>query len=101
MTVHENARSLSPVEADRDGGGPPGGPRCPFSDPRALFADLARARSRPGLTLAGDDNPDHDRLRSGVNAFFMPRRLVRYESWIESAAHELIETVTGGGLCRG
>jgi cytochrome P450 len=42
-------------------------------------------------TLIGYDNPDHDRLRSSVNTFFMPRRLARFESWIESAAHELID----------
>jgi cytochrome P450/ferredoxin-NADP reductase len=42
-------------------------------------------------TLIGYDNPDHDRLRSSVNTFFMPRRLARFESWIESAAHQLID----------
>lgn len=42
-------------------------------------------------TLIGHDNPTHDRLRAAVNTFFMPRRIARYESWIEAQAHELID----------
>src|SRR3954452_4072627 len=116
---------------------------CPFSDPHALFGDLAAVRAEPGLpwspqlrrhvvaryddvvtalhqpevfssaptvpemptpwremfagrvpdrgTLIGLDNPDHDRLRSAVNTFFMPRRRARFEPWIEAAAHELVD----------
>ncbi|SFJ42460.1 cytochrome P450/oxidoreductase [Amycolatopsis sacchari] len=122
---------------------------CPFTDPRALFGDLAAARARPGLTwseslgryvvsryedivealqrpevfssrpvvpelpspwrdrfagrvpdrgtLLGHDNPDHDRLRSAVNTFFMPRRLARFEPWIERTAHSLIDEFTDRG----
>ncbi|GAA0247291.1 cytochrome P450/oxidoreductase [Cryptosporangium japonicum] len=113
--------------------------KCPFSDPAALFDDLARARTTSGLTwstalnswvvsryddvvealhrpdlyssaptvpelpeflagripgrgtLIGHDNPTHDRLRSAVNTFFVPRRLVRYEPWIDAAAHGLVD----------
>ena len=117
--------------------------RCPFSDPSALFGDLAALRAEAGLpwspqlrrhvvvryddvvaalhqpdvfsstptvpdlpspwremfagrvpdrgTLIGLDNPDHDRLRSAVNTFFMPRRLARFEPWIEATAHELVD----------
>lgn len=43
-------------------------------------------------TLIGHDNPTHDRLRAAVNTFFMPRRIARYESWIEAQAHALIDT---------
>src|SRR3954470_4674155 len=116
---------------------------CPFSDPHALFGDLAAVRAEPGLpwspqlrrhvvaryddvvtalhqpevfssaptvpqmpppwrdmfagrvpdrgTLIGHDNPDHDRLRAAVNTFFMPRKLARFEPWIEAAAHELLD----------
>lgn len=123
--------------------------RCPFADPRALHADLAEIRTRPGLfldertgrwfatryedvvaalhapdvfsnapvvpelpspwrekfagrvpdrgTLIGHDNPTHDRLRSAVNTFFMPRRMVRFERWIESAAHDLVDGFAGRG----
>ncbi|WP_202961467.1 cytochrome P450 [Amycolatopsis sp. ATCC 39116] len=122
---------------------------CPFTDPRALFGDLAEARSRPGLTwsesmgryvvsrygdivealhqpevfssrpavpelpspwrerfagrvpdrgtLLGHDNPDHDRLRAAVNTFFMPRRLARFEPWIERNAHALIDEFADRG----
>lgn len=42
-------------------------------------------------TLIGHDNPTHDRLRAAVNTFFMPRRIARFESWIESQAHVLID----------
>jgi len=42
-------------------------------------------------TLIGVDNPDHDRLRSSVNTFFMPRRLARFEPWIREEAHRLVD----------
>src|SRR3954447_1772751 len=42
-------------------------------------------------TLIGLDNPTHDRLRSAVNTFFMPRKIARFEPWIEAAAHELVD----------
>src|SRR3954452_17706037 len=123
--------------------------RCPFSDPRALHADLALARAEPGPvwsealqrwvvaryddvvealhapdvfsssptvpempspwrevfagrvpdrgTLIGLDNPDHDRLRSAVNTFFMPRKIARFEPWIEAAAHELVDGFASHG----
>ena len=139
MTVRESG----PDQLGRRGDSPTAGPRCSFSDPRALFSDLAEARARPGLTwsetlrrhvvsryddivealhhpevysssivvpemppewrakfagvvgehgtLIGYDNPDHDRLRSSVNTFFMPRRLARFESRIEDEAHRLID----------
>ncbi len=48
-------------------------------------------------TLLGIDNPDHDRLRSSVNSFFVPRRLARFEPWIRAEAHRLIDTFTAGG----
>ncbi len=41
--------------------------------------------------LIGHDNPTHDRLRTAVNTFFMPRRLAHYEPWIEVQAHALID----------
>lgn len=42
-------------------------------------------------TLLGVDNPDHDRLRSSVNTFFMPRRLARFEPWIREEAHRFVD----------
>lgn len=42
-------------------------------------------------TLIGHDNPIHDRLRAAVNTFFMPRRIARFERWIEAQAHALID----------
>ncbi len=48
-------------------------------------------------TLIGVDNPDHDRLRSAVNTFFVPRRLARYEAWIRDQAHRLIDTFVAEG----
>lgn len=48
-------------------------------------------------TLLGVDNPDHDRLRSAVNTFFVPRRLARYEKWIREQAHQLIDTFVEDG----
>jgi cytochrome P450/ferredoxin-NADP reductase len=48
-------------------------------------------------TLLGLDNPDHDRLRAAVNSFFMPRKLARFEPWIEAAAHELIDRIVASG----
>src|SRR3954462_3452831 len=123
--------------------------RCPFSDPRALHADLALVRAEPRPvwsealqrwvvaryedvvealhapdvfsshptvpqfpspwrerfagrvpdrgTLIGLDNPDHDRLRSAVNTFFVPRTLARFEPWIERAAHEAVDRFAGLG----
>jgi cytochrome P450/ferredoxin-NADP reductase len=54
---------------------------------RAKFAGVVGEHG----TLIGYDNPDHDRLRSSVNTFFMPRRLARFESWMEAEAHKLID----------
>ncbi|AXB80494.1 cytochrome P450 [Novosphingobium sp. P6W] len=64
-------------------------PVIPTAPPhvRALFAGKVPERG----TLIGHDNPTHDRLRSAVNTFFMPRRIARYESWIEAQAHTLID----------
>lgn len=42
-------------------------------------------------TLLGHDNPTHDRLRSAVNTFFVPRRLQRYEPWMREQAHRLVD----------
>jgi cytochrome P450/ferredoxin-NADP reductase len=54
---------------------------------RKRFAGRVPSRG----TLLGLDNPDHDRLRSAVNTFFMPRRLARYEPWIRERAHRLVD----------
>jgi cytochrome P450/ferredoxin-NADP reductase len=54
---------------------------------RERFAGRVPSRG----TLLGLDNPDHDRLRSAVNTFFMPRRLARYEPWIREQAHLLVD----------
>lgn len=48
-------------------------------------------------TLLGIDNPDHDRLRSSVNTFFMPRKLARFETWIREDAHRLVDRFAGRG----
>lgn len=48
-------------------------------------------------TLLGLDNPDHDRLRSAVNTFFVPRRLTRYAPWIREQAHLLIDQFVADG----
>src|SRR3954465_12086662 len=54
---------------------------------RERFAGRVPSRG----TLLGLDNPDHDRLRSAVNTFFMPPRPPRFEPWIEAAAHDLVD----------
>src|SRR3954470_8584910 len=123
--------------------------RCPFSDCRALHADLALVRAEPGPvwsealqrwvvaryddvvealhapdvfsshptvpqfpspwrerfagrvpdrgTLIGLDTPDHDRLRSAVNTFFVPRTLARFEPWIREQAHRMVDTFVADG----
>lgn len=48
-------------------------------------------------TLIGHDNPTHDRLRAAINTFFVPRRLARFEPWIEEAAHELMDAFADRG----
>jgi len=48
-------------------------------------------------TLLGLDNPDHDRLRSAVNTFFVPRRLTRFAPWIEEQANLLIDGFVEAG----
>jgi cytochrome P450/ferredoxin-NADP reductase len=48
-------------------------------------------------TLLGLDNPDHDRLRSAVNTFFLPRRLARYEPWIRERAHRVVDAFVEEG----
>lgn len=48
-------------------------------------------------TLLGWDNPDHDRLRLCVSSFFVPRRLVRYESMIRRLANELLDEFVAEG----
>jgi len=48
-------------------------------------------------TLIGVDNPDHDRLRSAVNGFFVPRRLQRFEPWIREQAHRLVDDFVADG----
>ena len=55
------------------------------------------ARVPPRGTLLGIDNPDHDRLRSSVNTFFVPRRLARFEPWIRDEANRLIDTFVADG----
>ena len=53
--------------------------------------DLFEGRVPDRGTLIGVDQPDHDRLRSSVNTFFMPRRLARFEPWIREQAHRLVD----------
>ena len=48
-------------------------------------------------TLLGVDQPDHDRLRSSVNGFFLPRRLARFEPWIREQAHRLVDGFAADG----
>lgn len=60
---------------------------------RAKFAGLVGEHG----TLIGYDNPDHDRPRSSVNTFFMPRRLARFEPWIEAEANRLIDGFVAHG----
>jgi cytochrome P450 len=55
------------------------------------FADLLGGRVPTRGTLLGHDDPDHGRLRSAVNGFFLPRRLARYESWIRERAHRVVD----------
>lgn len=55
------------------------------------FQELFAGRVPDRGTLIGHDNPTHDRLRAAVNTFFMPRRIARYEGWIEAAAHALVD----------
>lgn len=60
----------------------------PFPPPiKALFAN----RVPEGGTLLGWDNPDHDRLRSAVSGFFIPRKLERFRPLIQELAHELVD----------
>ncbi|NYJ06107.1 cytochrome P450/oxidoreductase [Petropleomorpha daqingensis] len=60
---------------------------------RERFAGRVPSRG----TLIGLDDPDHDRLRSAVNTFFVPRRLARYEPWIREQAHLLVDTFVEDG----
>lgn len=64
-------------------------PVVPTAPPPVQAAFAGKVPDRG--TLIGHDNPTHDRLRAAVNTFFMPRRIVRYESWIEAQAHALID----------
>jgi cytochrome P450/ferredoxin-NADP reductase len=64
-------------------------PVVPTAPPPVQAAFAGKVPDRG--TLIGHDNPTHDRLRSAVNTFFMPRRIARYESWIEAQAHALID----------
>ncbi|KAF3391291.1 Phenoxybenzoate dioxygenase subunit beta [Penicillium rolfsii] len=54
---------------------------------QTIFAN----RVPPGGTLIGWDNPDHDRLRTSVNGFFLPRRLAGFQPLMRSLANELID----------
>jgi cytochrome P450/ferredoxin-NADP reductase len=65
-------------------------PVIPTAPPPVQAAFAGKVPDRG--TLIGHDNPTHDRLRAAVNTFFMPRRIARYESWIEAQAHALIDT---------
>src|SRR4051794_21745222 len=60
---------------------------------RERFAGRVPSRG----TLLGLDNPDHDRLRAAVNAFFVPRRLARYEPWIRRQAHRVVDGFVADG----
>lgn len=55
------------------------------------YIEKLKGRAPTRGQLIGADNPDHDRRRSAVNTFFMPRRLARYEPWIREEAHKLID----------
>ena len=61
------------------------------------FADLLGGRVPTRGTLLGHDDPDHARLRSAVNGFFVPRRLARYEPWIRERAHRLVDGFVADG----
>lgn len=66
----------------------------PFPPPiNHLFAN----RVPEGGTLLGWDNPDHDRLRSAVSGFFMPRKLERFRPLMCELAHELVDAFVGDG----
>jgi cytochrome P450/ferredoxin-NADP reductase len=61
------------------------------------FRELFAGRVPDRGTLIGLDNPDHDRLRSAVNGFFVPRRLARFEPWIREQAHRLVDAFVADG----
>jgi cytochrome P450/ferredoxin-NADP reductase len=60
---------------------------------REMFAGKVPDRG----TLIGHDNPTHDRLRAAVNTFFMPRKLARFEPWMDQAAHRQVDTFVARG----
>lgn len=61
------------------------------------FREMFEGKVPPRGTLLGLDNPDHDRLRSSVNTFFMPRKLERFEPWIREQAHSLVDNFIEDG----
>lgn len=63
----------------------------------APWREMFEPRMHPKGTLLGWDNPDHDRLRSSVNTFFIPRRIQRFEPWIREQAHVLVDTFVADG----
>ena len=66
----------------------------PFPPPiKHFFAN----RVPEGGTLLGWDNPDHDRLRSAVSGFFIPRKLERFRPLMGELAHGLVDGFVGDG----
>lgn len=65
--------------------------------PPAFIMDQIGSKCPMRGTLLGLDNPIHDRLRKSVNSFFLPRRLKRFETFIEKLAHQVVDTFVETG----
>ncbi|MEV0093798.1 cytochrome P450 [Streptomyces sp. NPDC050738] len=98
-------RRHAPAHADRRAGRPTVWQISRHDDVRALLTDgrLSKDPDRvpgyvPGPTglnrhMVHADPPDHTRLRSLVNAAFVPRRIAQLEPVVTETAHQLLDRV--------
>ena len=98
-------RRHAPVRADRRAGRPTVWQISRYADVRALLTDrrLSKNPDRvPGYVagpaglnrhLVHADPPDHTRLRTLVNAAFVPRRIAQLEPLITETAHRLLDRI--------
>ena len=72
----------------------------PSSATRA-WTSTTRPRTRADLALLPDlDNPRHDRVRSIIQPFFLPRRIAELEAGVRATVRELVGRVARPGRSR-
>ncbi|QIY65253.1 cytochrome P450 [Streptomyces sp. RPA4-2] len=98
-------RRHSPAHADRRPGRPTVWQISRYDDVRALLSDgrLSKDPARVSGYVAGPtglnrhlvhaDPPDHTRLRTLVNAAFVPRRIAQLEPFIADTANRLLDRI--------